>query len=129
MAKTMTTDELKKAIAALSAVKQKRRYPAHLREEVLRHARARMAAGASRAAVCDELDVSEPTLMRFIEAEKPPAQLVPPTKPRFARVRVVERRPPAASTPLIVKGPCDLVVEGLTMAQLTALIRSLSCSA
>jgi hypothetical protein len=120
MAITMTTEELKQAIAALSAVKQTRRYPAHLRAEVLRHARARISAGASRAAVCEELDVSEPTLMRFLDGDKPRAN--------FARVRIVEQRATAKRT-LTVKGPCGIVVEGLTMTEVAELLRKASCSA
>ena len=125
MAKTMTTDELKQAIAALSAVKQSRRYPAQLRAEVLRHTRAKLSAGVSLSAVCDELDIGEPTLTRFLHAEKP----APKVAQSFARVRVVERKPATSTTALTVKGPCGLVIEGLTTAELAELVRSLSCLA
>ena len=134
MAKTMTTDELKQAIAALSAVKQRRRYPAQLRAEVLRHARARMSAGVSLRAVCEELDVGEPTLTRFLNAEKPVPVLAPAPSPspkpapKFARVRVVEKVA-APTTAISVKGPCGLIIEGLATAQLAELVRELACSA
>lgn len=119
MAKTMTLDELKKAIAALSPIKQRRRYPAALRAQVLRYAKSAIATGRSRTAICEELDIGEPTLTRFLKVRPDPT---------FQRVRVVDQ-PPERPAQVSVKGPCGLVIDGLSVAELAELVRRLSCSA
>lgn len=118
MAKTMTLDELKKAIAALSPLKQRRRYSPELRAEVLRYARTAIAAGRARSAVSKELDIGEPTLARFLKARAASG---------FQQVRLVES--PEPRTTISVKGPCGLVIEGLTPSDLAELVRRLACSA
>ncbi len=117
MAKPMTTDELKKTIANLSAVKQRRRYDAALRAEVIRYARRAHGAGQSWRAICEDLDLGEPTLARFLDEA-----------PGFAEVKIAAAEVSAPKAGFTVRGPAGLVVEGLSLLELADLVRRVSCS-
>lgn len=117
----MTTNELKEAIAALAENKKRRRYSPELRAAVVAHAHARIAEGASAAAVCQELGVGEPTLARFLKTERPhPGR----SRKRFRRVRVVAE---TRHVGLRVHGPSGLIVDGLSVGDVVMLWWQLSC--
>ena len=116
----MNTTEaaLKAAITKLGEFKNGRRYPAQLREQVAEFARGRVAAGASVAAVCRQLDIGEPTLARFLEAH--------PARPSFKQV--VLAGPAVERVPRVVKFG-GAVVEGLSLDEVVELLKRLKCSA
>lgn len=109
---------LRSAIAGLARRKKDRRYPAGLRQQVVAYARRRMAGGASAAAVCAELDIGEPTLTRFLAARS--KQL------SFKQVRLLGPIDTPRAAPL-VRGPCGVIVEGLSLNDVVHLVGRLSC--
>lgn len=117
--------EIRNAISKLSASKNSRRYPPALRLQITRYARKRLVAGVSVGAVCRELDVGEPTLCRFLGRERPSEK----GKAGFRRMRVVAAPSADAGGVLVVRGPCGLVIEDMSIEELADLLRSLSCSA
>lgn len=121
--------ELRQEIAALSVHKNARRFTAPLRAKVTRWARRRLAAGVAMTQICAELDVSEPTLRRFLEAKRTSRRSPAPTR-GFTQLRVVGRaaHAPATTSPLLLRGPLGVVVEGLSVEDLSRLLRELSCS-
>jgi len=116
-------------IAALSVHKNARRFTAPLRAKVTRWARQRLAGGGAMTQICAELDVSEPTLRRFLETKRRSRPSPAPTR-GFTQLKVVGRAAnvPAATSPLLLRGPLGLVVEGLSVEDLSRLLRELSCS-
>lgn len=111
--------QIREAIVSLSIHKHARRFDAKLEERVVRHARQRLAQGATLGDIRRSLDISDKTLTRFMQrAQTPSAALV-----------AVEVRP-AASTraPLVLRGPCGVSVAG-DVEELAALIARLACSA
>ncbi len=123
----MTTRELRLAITALAKAKRSRRYGPDLRAAVVEHARARMAQGATAAGICRELDISEPTLARFLAVERP--QRRKSVIAEFRQVQVVaDPADPAGGTGRVtVHGPAGLLIEGLPVGDVVALWRELSC--
>jgi hypothetical protein len=66
MAPKTETEVLAGELGAPSLHEDSRRFPAALRARAVEWARARLAAGASRAALCAEVDTGERTLHRFL---------------------------------------------------------------
>lgn len=122
---TKTEAEMLRAeIAALSELKQARRYPPELKRRVVRWAVSEVARGASLAGLCEQLDMSEPTLQRFLGETK--AAKSDELVPAFARVTVTETMP--AAPRLVMRGPHGLEVDGLSVETLAQLLKRLSCS-
>lgn len=123
---TIETEELRRLIEGLSKHPQTRRYTPELRARVLAWARGRRADGASVATLCGEIGIGEPTLRKLLEPE---LRRRPPKPKRnaagFARMRLVA----PAEKPLLVRGPCGVLVEGLSLEGVAELMRRLSCSA
>lgn len=118
---------LRAEIAALSEVKKARRYPAGLKRRVTRWAAREAAAGVSIAALCEQVDIGEPTLTKFLEAGRTTAK----APVSFARVTVTEAPVPCTSTSterIVMRGPHGVAVEGLTIETLAQLLKRLSCS-
>jgi hypothetical protein len=117
---TMATEgqRLRAEILALSSVKQARRFGASLRRRVTTYARQRIAAGASLQRVCEELDISTPTLGRFLSAHGA-------ADSGFVEVAIAEK--PAIGG-FVVRGPCGVLVEGLSLGDLAQLLKGLACS-
>jgi hypothetical protein len=115
---------IRETIAKLSRAKNARRYPPGLRARVIAYAKARLAAGGTVAAVCRELDVGAPTLYGFLGIEGPKEK----GRPGFKRVRVVRAPPPESGSRRVLRGPFGMVVEGLTLDEISQLLRGLSCS-
>lgn len=121
---------LREEIAALSVHKNSRRYPAPLREKIARWARQRRAAGAAVARICAELDIGVPTLHRFLGGN-PRRQRRHERRKAFTQLKVVEhavQRSTVTTAPLMLRAPLGVVVEGLSIADLSRLLRELSCS-
>lgn len=118
-------DVLRAEIAALSEFKQARRYPAELKRRVVRWAVREAAAGASVAALCEQLDMGEPTLQRFL-GEARPARVSGATA-GFAQV-TVSAAPTPAGERLVLRGPHGVVVEDVSVEALAQLLKRLSCS-
>ena len=106
--------EARRVHAVLAKLPQSRgrRFTSQLRADVERYARRRAAEGASKAAIARELGVSGPTITRALK--RPTRALVP--------VRVVSE----PVSPVVVRGPCGVVVEGLDVAQVAKLMRELA---
>lgn len=111
---------LRAAVQGLARHRTLRRYPPKLRERVTAHARRRLAEGASLSSVVRELDVSEPTLSRFLAREEA----------GFAALSVVNDAQVAAperDRRLTLRGPCGVVVEGLAVDEVARLVWMLAC--
>lgn len=108
--------EIRAAIAALATHKNARRFDTALEVRIVAHAQRRLANGAGLAAVRKSLDISEPTLTRFLGRARSPSALV------AVQVRQPER------APLVLHGPCGISVTG-GPDEIAALIVRLACSA
>ncbi len=106
--------QLREAIVALAPTKRARRFGSGLELRVVTHAQCRLAEGTSLTAIGKALDISEPTLTRFLRRARLTA-LVP----------VVVKPPPRP--PLVLHGPCGVSVSG-DVEELAVLIARLSCS-
>lgn len=135
-------DQLRAEIAALGSAKHLRRYPRELRGRIAKHARRRRAGGESQAAIAKSLDMSDPTLARFVADDRNPGRdRRPRVRSRAQPVRAlvpVKVRPEVgarvAGQPkderVVVRGPSGLVIEGLTISALAELIAGVAaCSA
>ena len=107
--------EIREAIAALATHKNARRFDAALEARIVAHVQRRLANGAGLAAVRKSLDISEPTLARFLGRAR-----------SSALVAVQVRQPERA--PLVLHGPCGVSVTG-GPDEIAALIVRLACSA
>ena len=120
---TIETEELRREIEGLSAHKQTRRYSPELQERVTGWAKEKRAAGASIPAMCLAVGIGEPTLRKFLEeaegwkARKPSAG--------FRRLKVAALTPSAP----VVRGPCGVAIEGLSVEGIAELLKRLACSA
>lgn len=103
---------LRRAILALDATKQRRRYPATLRTRL--GALVRAHPERSVVSLARALDMAPQTLARIVASTS--TALVP--------VRVVED--PVERAVVRVRGPRGIVVEGLDVAGVAALVRALS---
>lgn len=120
---TIETEALKREIEGLSKSPQTRRYSPELQARVTAWARGRRAEGLSVPAMCQEIGIGDPTLRRFLG----PAE-EPKTKSRPAGFRRVEVVAPVA-TQVVVRGPCGISVEGLSLDGVAELFKRLTCSA
>ena len=112
------SQRIRAEVERLTAGRQ-RRYPPTLRRQIAQYARVRLAQGARRYELVGELGVSDPTLVRMLEEDRP--------EPRLRPVRVVpEREAPASRAPIVVRAPGDIVIEGLDAAGVATLLRALS---
>ena len=110
MPKNTEVRQVRAALAQLPS--QGRRFPPEVRAAVERYARRRTAEGATNLAVARELGVSAPTISRALARQSR----------MFVPVRVV----PEAAAPVIVRGPCGVVIEGLDVAGVAKLLVELS---
>ena len=94
-----------------------RRYPAAVRKMAAEYFRRRQAAGASVAAISRELGVKRYTLAAWVAPPRAPAP------PRFVPVSVIADVP---GTRIVVHGPGGVRIEGLDVAGVVALLRSLA---
>lgn len=109
---------LRALVTALHPVKTQRRYAGTLRARLTSHIHARVAAGDDLNAIARSLDISLPTVTKF--AARPLSPLVP------VRVMPVPRLPTGALT---LRGPCGVVVEGLSLEDIADVCARLaSCS-
>src|SRR5512141_244564 len=104
----------RKAVAGRGAVGPRLRYTPEFRAEAVAYAEERLASGAVLTAVTRELGLGGNTLRTWLAAER--------QSPRFCKVEIAAEEAAAA---LVVYGPGGLRVEGLSIAALAELIRSL----
>lgn len=112
----MINDEisgLRRAIASLAARKNVRRYPADLRARLVALVEAH--SESSVAALAAALDMPAQTLSRFVSS----------ASPTFVPIQIAPNHQWRAS-PIIVRGPGGIVVEGLDLDGVADLIRALS---
>lgn len=119
---TTETEGLKREIEGLSKFRQTRRYSPELQAKVTDWARARRAEGLSVPAMCLEIGIGDPTLRRFLGPTKKPAVKRPAVG--FRRMKVVT----PVATQVVVRGPCGIAVEGLSLDGVAELVRRLACS-
>lgn len=114
---THETTRLRTALATTERTGRGRAYPPSLRAEVLRHARARLAAGEAASAIATDLGLHAATLASWLglKAQAPAT---------FARIEVLAQ-PAASAAALIVHTPQGLRIEGLDVDGLVALLRRL----
>lgn len=92
-----------------------RAYPEAFRVRVIAYVDARRAEGASARIAGEEIGMDWRTLLRWAPRSPPAA---------FERVLVRDDMP-AASSSLIVHGPCGMRIEGLDVASVVELLRRL----
>jgi len=94
------------------------RYPEALRNKIVLHARPRRARGESLAAISRDLEVTAPTLQRWLSSSGSSG---------FRRVEVASAEPMPASSPApAVILPSGVRIEGLDLAGLVILLRELA---
>jgi transposase-like protein len=121
MVERQTAARLRGQLAAVGARHQGARIPPRLRAEIIAHARAWRAAGASMRTIAAALGVAPESIRRWTQqmqsASTAPPALVP--------VRVVAARTPAVPAPLALVSPRGFRVEGLGLADVRALLAAL----
>ena len=118
-------EQLRAEIDALAEHRNSRRYSPELRARVTSWARARVGEGKSVGKLSDELGMGEPTLNRFLGGKK--AGAAKRNSGGFKRVKVTPMMP-ASGEHAVVRGPCGVTVEGLSIDALAKLLTRLSCS-
>lgn len=115
---TQRRERLQQTIANLTGGVQ-RRYPPHLRAEIVDYGGDRIHAGVPLTRICAELGVSHPTLVRMLSEAKAPG---------LRPVRVVKQKPPLPDPrpALLVRGPAGITIDGLDVAGVAALVRALA---
>ncbi len=117
----MTKYELKRKIKA-TRKRRGSRYPAALRRSIEEYAELRQAAGLTFREVADELGINWYTMMGWRKRKQSHKKLRP--------VRIVadrrERRAKQSGKTVTVRFPSGATVEGLDIAQVAELMRSLS---
>jgi len=103
---------LRDAIAGLAQSKNSRRYPAELRARLVGLVDAHPE--RSVASLASDLDMPAQTLSRIVSDARP--AMVP--------VRIATS--PTQNSPIVIRGPGGIVVEGLDVSGLAELIRALS---
>ena len=110
---------LREQVAALGRRHRGARIPARLRAELITHARAWRAAGASMRTIAAAFGVAPESIRRWTQP--------PPSTARRALVpvRVVADPPVAAGPPLTLVSPRGFRVEGLALAEVRTLLAAL----
>jgi hypothetical protein len=93
---------------------------------VVAWARARLAAGAAFAAVCADVDIGEPTLHRFLgtsRASERPAR----AEAGFTQLQVAASKGTAPTKAVVLRGPCGVTVEGLSIDDVARVLKGLAC--
>lgn len=103
----------------------RRRYPAAVRQEVLSYAKQRMARGASQRRVATELGISFRTLGHWIRGENGPFRPVK-RKSHAGRPSSSQAKLAAAGSALRLKTPQGFQIEGLSVSDLVAVLKSLA---
>lgn len=120
---TIETEGLKREIEGLSKFRQTRRYSPELQARITGWAQGRKAEGLSVPAMCLEIGIGDPTLRRFFDSTK--GRKVKTKSAGFRRVKVASQ----VAREFIVRGPCGVAVEGLSLDGVAELIKRLACSA
>ncbi len=105
--------KIREAITSLSRVKQARRFDAKLEARIVAHVKRRLMDGSTLASIRRSLDISEPTLARFLR------------RGRTSTMVAVEVK--AERAPLMLHGPCGVSISG-SVEEIAALISRLACS-
>lgn len=113
--------EFRKAVAEAGERGRTTAYPLELRAIAVAYVEARTAQGVNGMAACRELGIGRDTFLRWRRSLATPPR--PEDLPSF---RPVEIAAPAAATALVVHGPLGLRIEGLDLASLAALLRTLA---
>lgn len=120
---TIETEALKMEIEGLSKFRQTRRYSPELQARITGWAQGRKAEGLSVPAMCLEIGIGDPTLRRFFDSTK--GRKLKSKSAGFRRVKVAA---PVAAKELVVRGPCGVAVEGLSLDGVAELFKRLACS-
>jgi hypothetical protein len=103
-----------------------RRYSKRLQKLVVDHYRMCSSQGLSDGQIAAELGIPWKTIQRWHE-QAPDHALTRPRTPDFEPVHIVEPTAKgAAHSPLVVRGPAGLCIEGLDLDALAELVRRLS---
>jgi hypothetical protein len=119
---TTETEALRVEIAGLSKHKQTRRYSPQLQERVTAWAVGMRAEGASVPTMCLAIGIGEPTLRKLLGQENGGRAMGKTAG--FRRVRLVK---PTARA-VVVRGPCGVAIEGLSLERIAELLKRLACS-
>jgi Homeodomain-like domain len=109
---------LRAEVRALGPRHQGARIPAQLRAEIIAHARAWRAAGASMRRIATALGVAPESVRRW-------TQPAPVTPPALVPVQVVAERPAGGPSPVTLVSPRGFRVEGLRLADVRTLLAAL----
>ena len=103
--------EVRKAMAAAGEKRPGRRFPEAAKAAMARFASEQLANGHAMAAIAHELELSVATLRRWTGS-----------RPAFVPVELA----PQVGSPITVRGPQGLVIEGLSLEQLVELLRRMA---
>jgi hypothetical protein len=108
---------LRAQVAALGRRHRGARVPPRLRTDIIAHAQAWRAAGASMRSIAAALGVAPESIRRWTQPPRAPRALVP--------VQVVAERSARVATPLTLVSPRGFRVEGLGLADVGTLLGTL----
>jgi hypothetical protein len=114
-------EQLKNRIAGLTKIGGKRQYTAALKKDVLEYVTARISAGASEAAACNELELHQATVVGWRRG--PRSKGTPVTRDA---IRPVEIAMPTNTRAVVLILPGGSRVEGLDVSDIADLVRSLA---
>jgi hypothetical protein len=109
---------LRGQVAAVGARYRGARIPPQLRAELITHARAWRAAGASMRTIAAALGVAPESIRRWTQSPAAPSPVLVP-------IRVVAARPVGMTPALTLVSPRGFRVEGLDLADVGALLAAL----
>lgn len=118
----MDAEQLKKRIAGLIKIGGKRQYTAALKKDVLEYVAARISAGASEAAACNELELHQATVTGWRKGPRRRGE----KEAAPSRIRRVEIAAPTSAREVVLVLPGGARVEGLGLADVVELARSLA---
>ena len=119
----MDADQLKKRIAGLTKIGGKRQYTAALKKDLLEYVAARISAGASEAAACNELELHQATVTGWRKGPRRRTEKEPAV---HSRIRRVEIAAPTRAREVVLVFPGGARVEGLGIEDIVELARSLA---
>jgi hypothetical protein len=119
----MDAEQLKKRIGGLTKIGGKRQYTAALKKDVLEYVAGRISAGATEAAACNELELHQATVTGW---RKGPRRRAEKDTAAPSRIRRVEIAAPTRASEMVLVLPGGARVEGLGLADIVELARSLA---
>jgi hypothetical protein len=125
MSESNIPSRLLASLSRVAGTGRGRRYPKRLQKLVVEHYRLRSSQGLSDGHIAAELGIPAKTIQRWHQQTPAPTP-APQRAPEFEPVHIVEPTAmTAARSPLVVRGPAGICIEGLDLDALAELVRRL----